>query len=59
MTTTKLTFATFAAAIVAATLLSAPVPAATNGNAQTVANVAAQDWCSGPRQGTDYRCFKQ
>ena len=51
---TKLSFAAF----VAATIVSAPVPAADNGNASKVENVASQDWCSGPRQHTDYRCFK-
>jgi len=51
----KLTFATIVVAIVAATIASASAPAA---RAPTVANIAAQDWCSGPRQHTDYRCFQ-
>lgn len=56
---TKISFAAFVAAAIA----SAPVLAArNNGTEATVAskteNVIAQEWCAGPRQYTDFRCFK-
>ena len=55
----KLSAATFVA-IAAATLASAPVPAApTDSNSSpSVEKVPVQDWCSGPRRNTDFRCFK-
>jgi hypothetical protein len=55
---TKITLAAF----VAAMIVSAPAMlAAHNGNAGATVTSRAEnvaDWCSGPRQHTDYRCFK-
>jgi hypothetical protein len=55
----KLSAATFVA-IAAATLVSAPVPAAPtdSNNTPIVEKVPVQDWCAGPRRNTDFRCFK-
>ena len=49
--------------LAAAVTLSAPV-LATQKNADAIVtspvdNVTAQGWCSGPRQHTDFRCFKK
>ena len=54
---TKITFA----AVIAATIVAAaPVlgSQSTTGETTTKAssNIAAQGWCSGPRQHTDFRC---
>jgi hypothetical protein len=48
--------------LAAAFTVSAPVLASQNSAdatvASSVANTATQGWCSGPRQHTDFRCFK-
>ena len=49
-----------AALVAAAVTFSAPV-LATQNNADATATAAvekATGWCSGPRQHTDFRCFK-
>jgi hypothetical protein len=54
---TKITFAAFIAAVI----LSAPV-LATQNDADAIAAPPVEtfraQWCSGPRQHTDFRCFK-
>jgi hypothetical protein len=54
---TQTTFAAVIAATIVATA-SVPVSQSTIGETTTKANsnIAAQDWCSGPRQHIDFRC---
>ena len=56
---TKLSLAALLAAVLT---LAAPVLASQNSAdatvASSVANTTTQGWCSGPRQHTDFRCFK-
>jgi hypothetical protein len=51
---------TFAAVIAATLVATAPVPVSqsTTGETTTKASssIAAQGWCSGPRQHIDFRC---
>jgi hypothetical protein len=53
---TKITFA----AVIAATIVAAaPVlgsQSTTEITTKASSNIAAQGWCSGPRQHTDFRC---
>jgi hypothetical protein len=55
---TKIAFA----AVIAATIVAgAPVMGSQSTNGETTtakdsSNIAAQGWCSGPRQHTDFRC---
>ena len=61
---TKIAFAAVIAAtlVAAATLIAAPVLAGqSNGETATTtkasSNIAAQGWCTGPRQHMDFRCL--
>jgi Spy/CpxP family protein refolding chaperone len=55
-----LTKLSLAAIVAAAVTLSAPVLATqSNADATVTATIEnANGWCSGPRQHTDFRCFK-
>jgi hypothetical protein len=55
---TKIAFAAVAAVIAATIVAAAPVLAGQS-TGKVIAgaeNIAAQGWCSGPREHTDFRC---